>query len=35
MDKNKKHKENKTNLIQNFINQIQGTLNRKDKKKRK
>ncbi len=35
MDKNKKHKENKTNLIQNFINQIQGTLNKKDKKKRK
>ena len=35
MDKNKKHKENKTNLIQNFINQIQGTLNKKDKKRRK
>jgi len=35
MDKNKKQKENKTNLIQNFINQIQGTLNKKDKKRRK
>ncbi|HSQ89472.1 hypothetical protein [Romboutsia sp.] len=31
MDKNKRHKENKTNLIQNFVNQIQGTLRRKAK----
>ena len=31
MNKNKRHKENKTNLIQNFVNQIQGTLHKKGK----